>query len=226
MREAYENYLQECKKATAERKEIQSQNHRIYEIGRDFWGSSNPSTCCEYSQLKQVLQGHVLLCFEYIQGQRQYNLSGKPVPVFNPLWKGFGLILNGIPCISVHPHFFLSYHCAWQRRVWFCLPNSLPCRNNNQLFIHMEKISLTFCFSRLNSSISLSMSSYIICPHPLIIFVVHPWTCSRMCTSLFFWLGNPGVDGVDMTHQVWAEVRDHLPQPAAIAFLNADHKLV
>lgn len=27
-----------------------------------------------------------------------------------------------------------------------------------------------------------------------------------------------------MTHQVWAEVKDHLPQPAATAFLNADHK--
>lgn len=27
-----------------------------------------------------------------------------------------------------------------------------------------------------------------------------------------------------MTHHVWAEVKDHLPQPAAIVFLNAYHK--
>lgn len=55
------------KKLLQERKELQSQNHRIYEIGRDLWRSSNLSTYYEYSQLKQVAQGHVLLCFEYLQ---------------------------------------------------------------------------------------------------------------------------------------------------------------
>lgn len=89
----------------------------------------------------------------------------------------------------------------------------------------MEKIPRSFCFSRFNSSISLSLSSYVRCSHPLIIFVAHPWTCSRMCTSLFF-TGKPrcGWNSPDMTHQVWAEVKDQPPQPAAIAFLNADHK--
>lgn len=82
------------KKLLQERKEIQSQNHRIYEIGRDLWRSSNPRTCYEYSQLKQVAQGHVLLCFEYLQWETHHKLSGKPVPVFNPPWKSFACIFK------------------------------------------------------------------------------------------------------------------------------------
>ena len=70
-------------KGYCEGKEIQSQNHRIAEIGRDLWRSSNPSICYEYGQLKQVARGHVLLGFEYLQGWKHHNLSGKPVPVFN-----------------------------------------------------------------------------------------------------------------------------------------------
>lgn len=141
-----------------------------------------------------------------------------------PLGKVLFLYLNGISCISVCSHFFLSYHCAWQRRVWFCLPNFLPCINNNQMFIYVEKIPLSFCFSRLNSSISFSLSSYIMFSHPLIIFVVHPWTCSRIHTSLFTGKLRCRWITPDMTHQVWAEVKDHLPQTAAIAFLNAHHE--
>lgn len=88
----------------------------------------------------------------------------------------------------------------------------------------MEKIPLSFCFSRLNGYISLSLSSYIRCSHPSIISVAHPWTGSRMCTSLF--TGKPTCrwSTPDMTHQVWAEVKDHLCQPAATASLNADYK--
>lgn len=70
-------------KGYCEGKEIQSQNHRIVEISGELWRSPDPSPCKEYSQLKQVVQGHVLLGFEYLKGWRHHNLSGKPMPVFD-----------------------------------------------------------------------------------------------------------------------------------------------
>lgn len=57
-----------------------SQNHRLVEVGRDVWRSSSPSPCSKQGELEQVAQGRVRSGFEYLQGWRDFNLSGQPAP--------------------------------------------------------------------------------------------------------------------------------------------------
>jgi len=45
---------------------VVSQNHRTAEIGRDLWWLSGPSPCS--SRATQVVQDHVQIAFEYLQG--------------------------------------------------------------------------------------------------------------------------------------------------------------
>lgn len=78
----------------------------------------------------------------------------------------------------------LSWLWAPLRRVW-------PCRlyhHPHQVLIHIDKVSLSVLFPRLNNPSSISLSLYIRCSNPLIFFMALCWTPSNMSMSLLFWL--------------------------------------
>ena len=52
----------------------------MVEVGGDLWRSSGPTPLLQQSHLKPVVQDHVQMAFEYLQGGRLHNLSGQPVP--------------------------------------------------------------------------------------------------------------------------------------------------
>ena len=61
--------------------EINSQNHRMVEVGRDLCGSSSPILLPTQGHLQQAAQDLVQAGLEYLQRSRLHNLPGQPVPV-------------------------------------------------------------------------------------------------------------------------------------------------
>lgn len=45
---------------------IELENHRIMDLGRDLWISSNPTSCSKWVQLDQMVQDTDQLSFEYL----------------------------------------------------------------------------------------------------------------------------------------------------------------
>ena len=92
-------------------------------------------------------------------------------------------------------------------------------------------ISLRLFFSRLSCSSSLSLSPYVRCSHPFIIFVVLQWTCSTVSLSLLYWVPNTAPSTPDVFHQSWAEGKQgpsghaspSAPQDAVGLFLPRRH---
>ncbi|KAK4830739.1 hypothetical protein QYF61_013189 [Mycteria americana] len=56
-------------------------DNRIVEVGRDLWSSSAPNLLLKQGYLRPAAHHHVQTAFEYLQGWRLHNLSGKPVPM-------------------------------------------------------------------------------------------------------------------------------------------------
>lgn len=109
---------------------------RIAEDGRNLWRSSSPPTLrSNLGQLYQVVQGHIQLSVEYLQGWGLHNYFGQPVfdhprskknetppptrRYHNPQTKTKQLLcLNGISCILIYACCLLSCHLIPLRRVW------------------------------------------------------------------------------------------------------------
>lgn len=113
----------------------------------------------------------------------------------------------------------------------FVLMNSCPDTGHHQeesgsvlftpshlAFKHMDKISLSFLFSRLNSPCSLSLSSQVRSSRAIIILGALYWTSSGMSVSLLYWWA-PELDLVlhVWPPQCWVEGNDHLHWPAVNA---------
>jgi len=74
----------------------ESQNHRMFRVGRDLWGSSSPTPLPKQGHLQQAAQDLVQVGLDYLQRRRIHNLPGQPVPVVNIALAGQG----GIPIRS------------------------------------------------------------------------------------------------------------------------------
>ena len=58
----------------------ESQNHRMFRVGRDFCGSSSPTLLSKQGCLQQAAQDLVQVGLEYLQRRRPHNLPGQPGP--------------------------------------------------------------------------------------------------------------------------------------------------
>jgi len=69
----------------------ESQNHRMFRVGRDLCGSSSPTLLPKQGHLQQAVEDLVQADLEYLQRRRLHNLPGQPVPVhvMNQDKKGF-----------------------------------------------------------------------------------------------------------------------------------------
>jgi len=61
----------------------ESQNHRMFRVGRDLCGSSSPTPLLKQGHLQQAVEDFVQVGLEYLQRRRIHNLSGQPVPVLH-----------------------------------------------------------------------------------------------------------------------------------------------
>jgi len=61
----------------------ESQNHRMFRVGRDLCGSSSPTPLPEQGHLQQAAQDLVQVGLEYLQRRRVHNFPGQPVPVLH-----------------------------------------------------------------------------------------------------------------------------------------------
>jgi len=61
----------------------ESQNHRMFRIGRDLWGSSIPTPLPKQGHLQQAAQDLVQVGLEYLQRRRLHNLPEQPVTVLH-----------------------------------------------------------------------------------------------------------------------------------------------
>ena len=62
---------------------LESQNHRMFGVGRDLCGSSSSTPLPKQGHLQQAAQDPVQAGLEYVQRRRIHNLPGQPVPVFH-----------------------------------------------------------------------------------------------------------------------------------------------
>jgi len=56
----------------------ESQNHRMFGVGRDLCGSSSPTPLLKQSHLQQAAEDLVQAGLEYLQRRRLHNLPGTP----------------------------------------------------------------------------------------------------------------------------------------------------
>jgi len=59
----------------------ESQNDRMFRVGRDLCGSSSPTPLSKQGYLQQSAQDLVQAGLEYLQRRRLHSLTGQPVPV-------------------------------------------------------------------------------------------------------------------------------------------------
>jgi len=64
-----------------QRSVTESQNHRMFGVGRALCGSSSPTLLPKQGHLQQAAQHRVQAGLEYLQRRRLHNLPGQPVPV-------------------------------------------------------------------------------------------------------------------------------------------------
>ena len=64
----------------------ESQNHRMFGVGRDLCGSSSPTPLPKQGHLQQAAQDLVQAGLEYLQRRRLHNPSGQPVQQ-RPPWE-------------------------------------------------------------------------------------------------------------------------------------------
>ena len=58
----------------------ESQNHRMFRVGRDLCGSSSPTLLPKQGHLQQAAEDFVQAGLQYLQRRRLYNLPGQPGP--------------------------------------------------------------------------------------------------------------------------------------------------
>ena len=59
----------------------ESQNQRMFGVGRELWGSSCPTPLAKQGHPEQAAQDLVQASFEYLQRRRIHSQPGQPVPV-------------------------------------------------------------------------------------------------------------------------------------------------
>lgn len=121
--------------------------------------------------------------------------------------KIIALCLDGFSCFSVWALCLLCWLWALQRRVLLSLLYL-----SHLVFMHTDKFPLSFLSSKVNNHISLSLSSY---TNPLITIMPLHWGCFDVPMSLLsqgtlHWLSTS-----DVSHQCWAEGKDHSSIPPA-----------
>jgi len=143
----------------------------MVEDGRDFWKSPCPTP--------QLSQGHQ----EALAWALSRRICISPWrETSQPLWAVTLTVNKVFPDVQTAPHVFQLLPIAscpgtgHQRKE----PGSVFFAPSLQTHIHIAKIPPSLLFSRLNSPRSLSLSSYVRCSSPLIIFVVLCWTLSSM----------------------------------------------
>lgn len=118
-----------------------SPGHRIAEVGRHLWRSSNPMLLLKACSATAVCPGPcpvVVLTCPRMDIQIPQLLWETHCNIWRP-WRSFFLCLNITSCIWICGYWILSCHWALLQRVWLCFLFS-----PHEVFIHIDKIPLTF----------------------------------------------------------------------------------
>lgn len=147
---------------------IESQNHKVAETGRDLW-SAGPTLLLRTTenQLPRTISRQIL----------SISRDGESITFLGNMFKCLvTLTVEKHFQSAVFAHCLLYYDRALLKRAWF---DSL-CAISSGIYIHLT-ISLSFLFSKLNSSGCVSLSSFEKC---LIILVAFRLNITTMSTSL------------------------------------------
>ena len=60
---------------------LKSQNHRMVEVGKEFWRSSDPTSLLKQCSLEHNTQDCIQIAFEYLWVRGIHNLSEQLIPV-------------------------------------------------------------------------------------------------------------------------------------------------
>jgi len=80
-----------------------SQNNRKAVVGRDLWRSSCPTPLLKQDHLEWLAQDHVQMAYQYLQGWRLLNLSGKPVSALTYGKKVFPYVQMALAVVQFLP---------------------------------------------------------------------------------------------------------------------------
>ena len=102
----------------------ESQNHRMFRVGRDLCGSSSPTPLPKKGHLQQAAQDQAGL--EHLQRRRLHNLLGQPVPVLRHPQREEVLphVQTELPMLQFVP----TAPCHWAplKRAWPHPPDTQP----------------------------------------------------------------------------------------------------
>ena len=154
--------------------ETESQNHRMFRVGRNLCGSPSPTPLPKQGHLQQAAQDLGQTGFEYLQRRRLHSLPGQPGPglrhpqreeVLPPVQ----LELPLLQFVPVAPCPVTGHHWKESGPILLTLP-----RRYLEAFLRSP---LSLLFSRLKKPSSLSLSSQERCSSPLLILVAHSLIC-------------------------------------------------
>lgn len=178
-------------------------------IGRELWRSSRLTSLFK----KGCLVEYIWVSFEYHQGKKLHNLSGKCASVLRDHHheEDFFSCSDGTSCVLI-----CAYHWPPLRRVWFHSLDTLL----SDTYTHWSG-HLSLLFSRPSI---LSFSSQDRCSSSIIILITLFWTCSKFSMSLLFW-GAQSWAYYSRWSQRWIERKYHLLQPAGNTLPNVRSRL-
>lgn len=147
----------------------------------DGWGRKRPSEVDLFHILAQIGSPRAAFpAFEYLHVWRIHNLSEKLCPCSVTLT--VKRHLGGSSCVSICAHRFWFCHWAPLKSIQIWLLYTL-----SSGIYKLHDICLSLLFSRLNSTNSLSLSSYMNCSCPSVISVALHWVLSSSFISLLYW---------------------------------------
>ena len=167
---------------------MQSQNHRMVEVGRHFWRSSGPNPLLKQGHLLLVAQDHVWMVLWYLQGAESTA--------------SLDYLFQNSVTLTVKKYFL-----TFRSSILCLLPlilslgttaKSLPSSCLHLPFVYLDILiwsPLSLFFAMLKSPSSLSLSLYVRCSSPFIISAAIHWTsqnvekrqnfCWRKCWHLY-----------------------------------------
>lgn len=169
-----------------------SQNLRFVDGGTDLLISSSPSPFLKEGSTSRLLSG-MSSQFQISPKDREHKISLNNLSkYFTNLTVIFGCFCwNYFFCILIWTHCLLSFHWMPLKRGSICLPYSMFLTPSHQIFIHIDRYTLSLLFSRLNSAMCLSLSSHNTYSKSLTIFtalhIAFHWTHCSISISLFYW---------------------------------------
>lgn len=151
------------------------------------WGRKGPLEVVWFNTLAQIGSPRAVFpgpcpdtAFEYLHLWRILNLPGKLCLCSVTLT--VKRRLGGASCVSICAHCFWFCHWALLKSIQLC---SLYAFSSG--IYKLNYICLSLFFSRLNSTNSLSLSSYVKCSCPSVISVALHWALSSSFISLLYW---------------------------------------